>query len=253
MEAVCGAARAAAPRGRAYRPLRCTSAARGASGDVPAARPVLNALVVVEGTHDVEALRRAVDCAVAVTNGTPPKAGRHDYMMPPGVLRDLAEAARGRDVIVFADPDSAGRAMRIAVAAVAQPLARVRHAFIGHHLCRCAGGARAGATGVEFASAAAVRAALSAAREQEPSRAEFTRDDLEAWGLAGRLGEPPPAAYEATGGVAERRNAVAAALGIGPCDGKTFLKYANEFGFTRQEVTDAVAALDASAEPTPPR
>jgi hypothetical protein len=47
--------------------------------------------------------------------------------------------------------------------------------------------------------------------------------------------------------VAERRNRVASALGIGPCDGKTFLKYANEFGFSREEVSAAVSALDAAA------
>lgn len=144
-----------------------------------------------------------------------------------------------------------GRVMRSAVAAVAQTRARVRHAFIGQHLCRCTSGARLGDTGVQFASAAALVASLAAAREQDPARAEFTRADLEAWGLAGRLGEPPPAGFEASGGVAERRNRVAAALGIGPCDGKTFLKYANEFGFTCLEVTAAVEALDAGTDATP--
>lgn len=207
---------------------------------------MLSELVVVEGTTDEAAVHRAVDCAVAVTNGTPPKAGSRDaYTLLPGAMRDLAAAARTRQVIVFADPDSAGRAMRSSVTAVAQKLTRVRHAFIGHHLCRCKSGRRAGDTGVQFAEAAAICTSLAAAREQDPARQEFTRDDLTAWGLTGRVGEPPPAGYEATGGVAERRNRVAAALGIGPCDGKTFLKYANEFGFTRDEVTAAVEALEA--------
>lgn len=238
---------------------------------------MLRSLVVVEGTSDVAALCRAVDCPVAVTNGTPPKAGsREVYRLPPNAL--LRDLARERDVIIFADPDSAGatgdgfariacasrcgvltgraslspgRAMRSAVAAVAQTRARVRHAFIGQHLCRCASGARLGDTGVQFANAAAICSALAAAREQDPARAEFTRADLEAWGLAGRLGEPPPAGFEASGGVSARRNAVAAALGIGPCDGKTFLKYANEFGFTRQEVTAAVEALDGGRDAVP--
>jgi 5S rRNA maturation endonuclease (ribonuclease M5) len=68
---------------------------------------VLRSLVVVEGTSDVAALRRAVDCPVAVTNGTPQKAGSRElYRLPPGaLLRDLASE---RDVIIFADPDSAG-------------------------------------------------------------------------------------------------------------------------------------------------
>jgi hypothetical protein len=134
------------------------------------------------------------------------------------------------------------------VAAAVKPATPVLHAFVGQHLCRCARGSRAGATGVAYASAPAIRAALAAARAQEPSRREFTRSDLEAWGLAGRLGEQPPAGYEATGGVAQRRNDVAAALGIGPCDGKTFLKFVNEFGFSRSEVQAAVAALGAGGD-----
>ena len=237
---------AAAPRGRVLRPLRSAAAARAApeSSDLP----VLKALVVVEGINDKAAVLAAVTCAVAVTNGTPPKPGARDapYRLRSAVLRDLAAAEQ--DVIVFADPDGAGRAMRSAVAAVVKPATPVLHAFIGHHLCRCTRGSRVGATGVEYASAPAVRTALAAARAHEPARREFTRSDLEAWGLAGRLGELPPAGYEATGGVAQRRNDVAAALGIGPCDGKTFLKYVNEFGFSRSEVQAAVAVLDAGGE-----
>ena len=200
--------------------------------------------MVVEGVNDKAAVLAAVSCAVVVTNGTPPKPGRDaPYKLRSAVLRNLA--ACEQEVIIFSDPDSAGRAMRSAVAAVVKPATPVRHAFVGQHLCRCAHGSRAGVTGVEYAAAPAIVAALAAARPHEPARQEFTRSDLEAWGLAGRLGEQPPAGYEATGGVAQRRNDVAAALGIGPCDGKTFLKYANEYGFARSEVEAAVAALEA--------
>jgi ribonuclease M5 len=214
------------------------------------ARPALRELIVVEGKRDAEAVQQAVTADVAVTHGTPPSADRTlPYAVPPRALEALLAAAdSAAGVIIFADPDPGGRAMRGAMDALLSPrVAAVAHAFLPQASCRCRSGPREGDVGVQFARPGAVRAALASPRRRDATRAEFTRDDLTAWGLAGVHGAPPPTGFAATGGVAARRDAVGAALGFGACDGKVFLKYANAYGFTRAEVLAAVAALDDAA------
>jgi ribonuclease M5 len=244
--------RRAACRARFATRAAASSSSKAAPAAPPRAsfvRPALRELVVVEGERDADAVRQAVTADVAVTHGTPPAADRTlPYAVPPRALAALLAAAdKQRGVIIFADPDPGGRAMRAAMEALLSPRGDVAHAFLPQAQCRCRGGAREGAVGVQFARPAAVRAALASARRRDAARDEFTRDDLTAWGLAGVHGAPPPAGYAASGGVAARRDAVGAALGFGPCDGKVFLKYVNAYGFTRQQLQDAVAALDEAA------
>lgn len=213
------------------------------------ARPSLlpGTLVVVEGDRDAEVVRSAVDAEVAVTCGTPPKPGHARYTTPPRAVAALtAAAARASRVVVLADCDAGGRAMRSAVEALFLetghghlPLA---HAFLPGAESRCRSGPRLGAVGVQYARPGSVRAALATARTRDLQRAEFTRAHLLSWGLAGTHGEAPP-----TGGVAARRDAVASALGFGGCDGKTFLKYLNAFGWTHEEVQQIVQTLGPAA------
>jgi 5S rRNA maturation endonuclease (ribonuclease M5) len=242
----CGAA--LDTRRRRRQPPTAPQAAVVVSSTAPFTRPVLCELVVVEGPRDADAVRQAVTCDVAVTNGTPPRGERtRAYDMPPAALTAVLAAAGTRGAIVLSDPDPGGRAMRAAMHALlaARPSGAISHAFLPRSCCECRSGSHAGDAGVQYARPGAVRAALAGARPRDEARNEFTRDDLLSWGLAGTHGEAPPARYVAMGGVAARRDAVASQLGFGPCEGRIFLKYANAYGFTRAEVEAAVAALDA--------
>lgn len=193
-------------------------------------------LVVVEGPSDRAAVLAALPAAaVTTTNGTPPRVPTQAYAVPPAALQRLVQLAAGREVVCLADPDPGGRCMRGALHTLLGP--DLRHAFVPGAACSGA----AGEVGVEHARPAAILAALAAARRRDDSRAEFSRADLLAWGLAGTQGEPPPTGFSQ--GVAARRDAVGCALGFGACDGRMFLKYANAYGFTRAEVEAAVATL----------
>ncbi len=239
------------PPRQSVRAAAARSAAARSGAAAAFTRPVLTEVVIVEGVRDAEAVQQAVTAAVAITHGTPPASDpTRPYAVPPVALAALLAACAQRSAIVLADPDPGGRAMRSAVEAMLTQrgcATAVLHAFVPAAAARCRGGPRVGAVGVQYARPGAVRAALAAARPAHTDRAEFTRDDLLAWGLAGTHGAPPPAGYEATGGVAARRDAVGAALGFGGCDAKRFLRCANAYGFTRAQLEDAVATLNANS------
>ena len=63
-------------------------------------------LIVVEGRHDTEKLRKYFDCDTIETGGT---------SLGKDVLERIAEAQKTRGVIIFTDPDSAGNRIRNAV------------------------------------------------------------------------------------------------------------------------------------------
>ncbi|KAK9846391.1 hypothetical protein WJX81_002891 [Elliptochloris bilobata] len=105
---------------------------------------------------------------------------------------------------------------------------------------------KAGNVGVEHAAPDALRAALSHPRESAAERAEFSRDDLHAWGLAGprqlqSASQDASLQQNPVRPAALRRRLLCAQLGIGDCDGKQLLRVLNRFSFSRPEV---LAALD---------
>ena len=134
------------------------------------------------------------------------------------------------------------------------------HAFLGTHLSSAKEDSathRAGNVGVEHASVENLRNAVAGARRAAcaggsagVSRNEFTRGDLERWGLCGPSDGAPDPRWSAFGGVGERRRLVGEYLGVGECDAKQLVRQLNLF-FTRAEVDAALSMLPGEGEAVP--
>lgn len=176
---------------------------------------MIRELIVVEGVHDVSAVRRAVDAQVLETNG---------HALSSECLERIRRAQRTHGVIVLTDPDAAGDQIRRRISAA---IGDCRHAFLDRDACT-----RDGDIGVENASPSAIRAALERARAQTTdARETFTVQDLIQYGLDGVIG------------ARTRRERVGAHLGIGYGNAARLLHRLNHLGVTREEL---LAALTSS-------
>jgi 5S rRNA maturation endonuclease (ribonuclease M5) len=222
--------------------------------------PSFDGAIVVEGANDRAAVLRAVRPSrgvILLKGAYDARSGHH--VVPADVTRDVARLSAGAvDVVVLTDSDVAGRQLR---SRLVQDAPLCLHAFIGTHLSSAAEDTewhRAGNVGVEHAAPEAIRDALAARREAHSaggssgiSRDEFSRSDLERWGLCGPLGESAPdPRWRAFGGVATRRRLVGERLGVGDCDAKQLTRQLNLF-FAREEAEAAVAALPEEGEAAP--
>lgn len=63
-------------------------------------------VIVVEGKHDTEKLRKYFDCDTIETNGT---------HLGKSVIEQIAAAQKSRGVIILTDPDSPGNRIRCAI------------------------------------------------------------------------------------------------------------------------------------------
>lgn len=226
------------------------------SGKLP---ETLDALVVVEGVNDAKAVQRAFRprSGCRVLKGAYDAAAGH-YDVPDAVVADIARIAEaGTRVVVLTDSDVAGRQMR---GKIVRQAPDAYHAFLGTHLSSARADTathRAGNVGVEHASAENLRDAVAGARRAAcaggsagVSRREFTRGDLERWGLCGPSEGAPDPRWSAFGGVGERRRLVGEYLGVGECDAKQLVRQLNLF-FTRAEVDAALSMLPGEGEAVP--
>lgn len=177
---------------------------------------MLQEIIVVEGQHDKTAVLRAVQAEIIVTGG---------FAISRAVIDRVRLAQERRGVIILTDPDYAGEQIR---RRLSQAVPGCRHAFVPR-----IDATRDDDIGVENASPAAIRAALSKVRTAvvEP-RQEFEWLEMLAHGLTGH----PDAA--------RRRGALGKALGIGYANSKQFLARLNGYGITREEFEQALAVLD---------
>ena len=219
----------------------------------------LDALVVVEGVNDAKAVQRAFRprSGCRVLKGAYDAAAGH-YDVPDAVVADIARIAEaGTRVVVLTDSDVAGRQMR---GKIVRQAPDAYHAFLGTHLSSARADTathRAGNVGVEHASAENLRDAVAGARRAAcaggsagVSRREFTRGDLERWGLCGPSEGAPDPRWSAFGRVGERRRLVGEYLGVGECDAKQLVRQLNLF-FTRAEVDAALSMLPGEGEAVP--
>ena len=65
-------------------------------------------IIVVEGRDDVTAVKRALDAELITTGG---------FGFPKGVMERIKAAQKRRGVIIFTDPDFAGKKIRKKIAA----------------------------------------------------------------------------------------------------------------------------------------
>ncbi|MCR4805420.1 MAG: DUF4093 domain-containing protein [Clostridia bacterium] len=180
-------------------------------------RPVIRETIVVEGRDDEAAVLRAVDAPVLCTHG---------WGLNEEILARIGAAYGRTGIIVLTDPDHAGETIRKRLSAL---FPEAKHAWIG----RAEGSKMRAETcvdvGVENASPEVILAALNAAKAVKADRPAdpMTPSDLAALGLSG-LPES-----------ASLREVLGKELGIGGCNAKTFVKRANAFGISREELQAA--------------
>ena len=166
---------------------------------------MLKEVLVVEGKSDTAAIRRALEADTIETGG---------FTLAPSTLKKIEAAYNKRGIIILTDPDGAGN--------------RIRRFLTERRIDATANAD----VGVEQASPAAILAALGKVRHHEFNPAfEFTERDLMTNGLSG-------------GSMASaRRDKMAALLGIGYGNAKTFLQRLNTYGVTRAEFDAALKEL----------
>ena len=207
----------------------------GAQGMKPSVRQT----IVVEGKDDMSAVLAAVSANVIYTHG---------YGINPQTLELLEAAYERTGLVIFTDPDHAGRQIR-------ERLSRLypdaNHAYLTQTQAE-----RDGDIGIENAAPADIINALRAAGAEfsgmweaakwagpsygtgnkgaqkitgkDPKDAPVTMEDLIIFGLAG--GE----------GSAQRRCAVGARLGIGSANASAFAKRLCRMGISREELIGAL-------------
>ncbi len=173
-------------------------------------------LIVVEGVDDEAAVKAAVEAEVLPVHGFAVRSRK---------TLDRIRFARERvGVIVFTDPDHAGRMIR---ETIEKAVPGVKHAYISR-----TEGLRKKNIGVENASSQAIRAALKKARcKLEESRQNFSMEDMNSYDLSGGPG------------ARKRREKCGEILRIGYGNTKQFLARLNHFNIGREELEKALELL----------
>jgi len=177
---------------------------------------MIKEVIVVEGKDDTAAILRAVHADTIETGGS---------AINREVLERIRLAHERRGVIIFTDPDFAGKKIRKIIAAY---VPGCKHAFLAREEATCKD-----KVGVEYASPEMIRKALERVKtETETLVSEITWSDLLQTGLI----HHPDAA--------RRRKAMGQLLGIGYCNGKQFFKRCKTFQISRQEFCAAYQQMN---------
>ena len=187
-------------------------------------KPRVLQTVVVEGRDDMSAVLAAVDANVICTNG---------YGIRQETLDLLASAFRRTGLMIFTDPDHAGRQIRERLAKL---FPDAKHAYLTQQQAE-----KDGDIGIENAAPQNIINALRAAgaefagpdrstltENKETEAAPVTMEDLICAGLAG--GEHS----------AKKRAQAGARLGIGSANASAFLKRLNRMGISTGELFGAL-------------
>ena len=168
--------------------------------------------IVVEGKDDKSAVLKAVDANVLCTSGF----GLNDT-----IISDIRGAYEKTGIIIFTDPDHAGRSIRETLTKLF-PKAKQAYLTVSQSL-------RKGDVGIENAKPEDILKALEAAKALEGSAAsDISMDDLFALGLAGDEDS------------AKKREKAGEILGIGYGNTKAFLKSLRFMGISRKKLEDAL-------------
>lgn len=177
-------------------------------------------IIVVEGRDDTKRLRAMIgDVDTIETGGS---------AISKATLARIALAQKRRGVIVLTDPDFQGQRIRNIIR---QAVPDAQHAFLPR--AEAVPQRSGGSLGVEHASAAALRAALAAAKRPEHAATQLiTRQDLMTAGLLGGAA------------AAKRRERLGDLLGIGYANGKQLLRRLQEFRVTPADFAAALKTID---------
>ncbi len=175
---------------------------------------MLKEVIIVEGKMDVAAVNRAIKADCIITDG---------FHFTGKALANIKAAYEKRGIIILTDPDQAGERIR---RFLAKKFPAAKHAYIPREEATANDD-----TGVEQASAESIRKAIAKVHtlEVEPQN-EFTAAEMIKSGLSG--------SEESS----KKRDKVAAELGIGYGNLKTFVRRLNNFGIKREEFLAALKA-----------
>jgi ribonuclease M5 len=227
-------------------------------------------IVVVEGINDAKRVRKALNVshpnAVFAMRGSYFDAKANRWKIQANVVktvernagwlligkeREEAEKEKEAEIVVFTDPDVAGRQYR---QNFIQYLPRAKHAFVSRYRARCKKKTRwheVNDCGVEFATDGAIRVAVKEARAPRIVNSKGTSDvvewmtmrEIEQRGLKGAAAgaeekeeEKETTAASSTVGVSSKRlrHVLGNVLGIGECDARQLQRQLNMF-FTSEE------------------
>ena len=170
--------------------------------------------IVVEGKDDRSAVLAAVDANILCTSG---------YGMNDKIIDAIRAAYEGPGIIIFTDPDHAGRKIRERLTGL---FPHAKHAYLTQLEAE-----KQGDIGIENAKPECIIKALENAHAEGVEFAAgdlVSIDDLVNLGLAGASDS------------AKKRELAGAALGIGYANTKTFLKRLNYLGISLERLIKAV-------------
>lgn len=169
-------------------------------------------VIVVEGRHDTENLKKYYDCETIETHGT---------CLSEFTIRLIQRAQKARGVIVFTDPDSPGNRIRHAVN---EAVPGCLNAYIDKELAKTAH-----KVGVEHAGQQALEDALSHLVKERPDQEEeLTMQDLYELGLSGRENS------------SQLREQVGRALYLGNGNARTMCSRLNSLGITKEKLQEVL-------------
>ncbi|EHJ07787.1 ribonuclease M5 [Staphylococcus simiae] len=173
----------------------------------------INEFIVVEGRDDTERVKRAVECDTIETNGS---------AINDQILQVIQHAQQSRGVIVLTDPDFPGNKIR---SIITEHVSGVKHAYIDREKAKN----NKGKIGVEHASINDIKEALMHVSSPfEEAQESIDKDTLIELGLL--VGKD----------ARRRREVVSSKLRIGHSNGKQLLKKLNAFGYTEEDVREAL-------------
>jgi ribonuclease M5 len=169
----------------------------------------MNALIVVEGVKDVQKLTPLIEADFVTTNGS---------ALSSEVIEFIRQAkTKGREVIVFTDPDFPGEKIR---QSLEQAIPGLTHAFVEKKFA-----ISHGKVGVAEATEVAILQALSEKLTPHPDiRGSLTMQDLAKLGFVGDQH------------AAILREKTNQHFHLGPCNVKTMLKRLNVLGIGYDEL-----------------
>jgi ribonuclease M5 len=169
----------------------------------------MNALIVVEGVKDVQKLTPLIEADFVTTNGS---------ALSSEVIEFIRQAkTKGREVIVFTDPDFPGEKIR---QSLEQAIPGLTHAFVEKKFA-----ISHGKVGVAEATEVAILLALSQKLTPHPDiRGSLTMQDLAKLGFVGDQH------------AAILREKTNQHFHLGPCNVKTMLKRLNVLGIGYDEL-----------------
>jgi ribonuclease M5 len=169
----------------------------------------LNALIVVEGVKDVQKLTPLIDADFVTTNGSALSSETIEFIRQAKI--------KGREVIVFTDPDFPGEKIR---QTLEQTIPGLTHAFVEKKFA-----ISHGKVGVAEATNDAILRSLSEKLTPNPSiKGTLTMQDLARLGFVGD---------QQAGILREKTNQH---FHLGPCNVKTMLKRLNVLGIGYDEL-----------------